>query len=173
MPDSFVTDLRHILLQNVYKLLCPKVAHEDFVPLLNKMKVSATTMLVKGWLSTKKCAYFVNLSTTTMMVSFPCDGIGRGQNSPTGYRVSNLFCWLYLSSLYLKSCRLGMESHSFNTIHGHDSSQVFSKQPPMMLDSSWCSIPTFFDHINSLVFVDLVPKKNPRNTNSILYFPWL
>ena len=36
------------------------------------MEVSATTLLAKGWLSTKKCAYFVNLSTTTMLVSFSC-----------------------------------------------------------------------------------------------------
>lgn len=58
----------------------------------------------------KKCVYFVNLSTTTKIQSFPftlgspvmksiqilshlCFGVGSGCNNPTGRVCSDLFCW--------------------------------------------------------------------------------
>ena len=72
-------------------------------------KAATTVTAIKGCLSPIKCAYLLNLSTTTKMVSQPsdfdnpsmkskdissqtCCGIGRGCNMPLGDKVEYLFC---------------------------------------------------------------------------------
>jgi hypothetical protein len=71
---------------------------------------SATCAALKSMAMEKKCANFVNLSTTMKMQSFPCalgkpvmksmdilshlcSRMGRGCNSPTGCVCSFLFSW--------------------------------------------------------------------------------
>jgi hypothetical protein len=76
----------------------------------------ATCAALKSVAMGKKCANFVNLSTTMKMKSFPyalgnpmmkfmdilshlCSGIGRGCNSPAGCMCSSLFSWHVVHSL--------------------------------------------------------------------------